>query len=52
MGGGLKSDEHLIVVFEIDGPIEKAQFAKFNAELRTLMQKYGVKKHEEIKWKK
>ena len=52
MGGGLKNDEQLTVVFEVDGPIEQAKFDQFNVELRALMQKYGVKKNGELKWKK
>ena len=52
MGGGLKNDEQLTVVFQIDGPIDPQKFTQFNAELRALLEKYNLKKHGEIKWKK
>jgi hypothetical protein len=52
MGGGLRNDEQLTVVFEIDGPVDETKFKQFNTELRALMEKYGVKKKGDLKWKK
>jgi hypothetical protein len=53
MGGGQLSDkEQLTVVFAVDGPMEEAKFTQFNQDLRTLMQKYGVTKLNEMKWKR